>query len=238
MMRAWGSMNLRSIFRSRAVYLHGLTGLAALLTCLAVVLNVGPYANALKRNAIPSIAAQSGSISIARGQTWAGAQPDRVSSDVLRPVRPLLELSSSAGVPVAQVTSQPASAAHDDAETRAKPAREDRATPDPAAQPQAMIVGLWAPDASACSIRDFREGLLPTIINTDGAWAGETFCIFKNRKQTETGWRVVANCSNPHERWTADVRLTVKDNRLIWTSKRGTQVYTRCAPDFVVAVAR
>jgi hypothetical protein len=155
---------------------------------------------------------------------------------VTEPVRNAsLELASTGGIPIARTASQPLSAPQDNA---AKPAQDDRVTPEPVAQPQPMIVGVWAPDPSACSMRDFREGLLPTIINTDGAWAGETFCIFKNRRQTETGWRVSANCSNPRERWTADIRLTVKDNRLTWTSKRGTQVYTRCAPDFVVAVAR
>ena len=111
-------------------------------------------------------------------------------------------------------------------------------TPAPAAQPHATIEGVWAPDASTCSIRNFREGLLATIINMDGAWAGDTFCIFQNRQQIETGWRVVAHCSKPGEQWTTHVRLTIKDDRLIWTSKRGTQAYTRCAPDFLMAGAR
>ena len=89
---------------------------------------------------------------------------------------------------------------------------------------KATIVGVWAPDAGTCSARNFRERVLPAVINTDGAWAGETFCLFKNKTQTETGWKVVAECSNPRERWTANVRLTVDGNRLTWTSKRGTQV--------------
>ena len=71
----------------------------------------------------------------------------------------------------------------------------------------------------------------------DGAWAGETFCIFSNQKQTETGWKVVANCSNAREQWSTQVRLTLKGDRLKWTSKRGTQDYTRCAPDFLLAKA-
>ena len=91
---------------------------------------------------------------------------------------------------------------------------------------QATIVGVWAPDASPCTARNFREGFLPTIINTDGAWAGDTFCIFRNQKRTEKGWGVIANCSNSRERWTAQVRLSVKGDRLTWASKRGVQVYT------------
>ena len=79
---------------------------------------------------------------------------------------------------------------------------------------------------------------MPTIIKTDGAWAGETFCAFKKRQETKTGWRVVANCSNEREHWTTDVRLIVKNNRLTWSSKRGTQSYKRCAPDFLMTAAR
>jgi hypothetical protein len=102
----------------------------------------------------------------------------------------------------------------------------------------ATFVGVWAPDAGTCSARNLRDGVLPAVISTDGAWAGETFCMFTNKKQTEEGWNVVAKCSNPRERWTASVRLAIKDNRLTWTSKRGAQVYTRCAPDVLMAAAR
>jgi len=106
------------------------------------------------------------------------------------------------------------------------------------AQPPATIEGVWVPDVGTCSIRHFREGMLATIINMEGAWAGDTFCVFKNRQQTETGWRVVAHCSKPGEQWTTHVRLTMKGDRLIWTSRRGTQAYTRCSPDFLLAEAR
>jgi hypothetical protein len=105
-------------------------------------------------------------------------------------------------------------------------------TNDPAKD---AIVGVWAP--GSCSTRDFREGLLPTVINTEGAWAGETFCLFSKRKQIDTGWIVVAKCSNAQERWTSNVRLTVSDNRLTWTSRRGSQSYARCAPDVLMAQA-
>ena len=93
-------------------------------------------------------------------------------------------------------------------------------------------------DAGSCAVRNFRGGLLPTIINLDGAWAGETFCVFSNQKQTETGWKVTANCSNSREQWSTQVRLTVKGDRLRWTSKRGSQDYTRCSPDFLLAKAQ
>jgi hypothetical protein len=98
----------------------------------------------------------------------------------------------------------------------------------------AAMLGVWAPDGSGCALRDFRQGLLPTIINADGAWAGNTFCTFTNRKQTDTGWRVVAHCSNAEQQWTTKVDFTIKGDRLIWASKRGTQIYTRCPPDFLM----
>jgi hypothetical protein len=112
----------------------------------------------------------------------------------------------------------------------------DQASPD--LMKRDTIVGVWAPDAGTCSARSFRDGVLPTVINTDGAWAGDTFCMFTKQKQTETGWSVVAKCSNPGGRWTSNVRLTVNENRLTWTSKRGTQAYTRCAPNVLMAQAR
>ena len=104
-------------------------------------------------------------------------------------------------------------------------------------EPEADVVGLWAPDASSCSLRSFRQGLLPTIINMQGAWAGETACLFKNRRQTDTGWRVLAQCSSGGAHWTTQVQLTLKGDRLIWDSKRGRQVYTRCGTDLRMAEA-
>ena len=100
---------------------------------------------------------------------------------------------------------------------------------------RAAIVGVWAPDAGTCSARDFRDGVLPTVITAEGAWAGETFCIFTKRTEMDKGWRAVAKCSTPRESWTAHVRLKVSDNRLIWTSERGTQAYSRCGPDVLMA---
>ena len=94
--------------------------------------------------------------------------------------------------------------------------------PLPAAPLDVTLLGVWAPDASSCSLRDFRQGLLPTIINANGAWAGETFCSFKNPKRTDTGWQVVATCSNADERWTTPVHLKIKGDRLTWASKRGS----------------
>jgi hypothetical protein len=101
-----------------------------------------------------------------------------------------------------------------------------------------MVVGVWSPEGGVCSARDFQRGVLPAVISVDGAWAGDTFCVFRKKQQTESGWRVLAECSSPRERWTSNVRLTVNDNRLVWTSQRGTETYARCAADVLMAQAR
>ena len=87
------------------------------------------------------------------------------------------------------------------------------------------------PEPGSCSSDNRQDGLLPTVISAHGARAGGTSCVFKQQKQTANDWRIVATCSNQQETWTANVQLAVKGNRLTWTSKRGTQAYTRCRPD-------
>jgi hypothetical protein len=99
------------------------------------------------------------------------------------------------------------------------------------------FVGIWAADARACSALD-RSGFLLTIIDTDGARAGETLCAFESKRQTKLGWDVIARCSNSHERWTANVSLSVKDNRLSWNSQRGTETYLRCQREELMAQAQ
>jgi len=111
------------------------------------------------------------------------------------------------------------------------------ATPTESASPQATFVGVWAPDVSSCSLRDFRDGLLPTVINLEGASAGDTFCSFKKQQQIQAGWRMDALCSNRQEQWSTRVHLSMSGDRLIWRSKRGVQAYTRCSNDVRVAQA-
>jgi len=92
------------------------------------------------------------------------------------------------------------------------------------------FVGIWGIDASACSPRLNRKGFLPAVIDREGAWAGETFCTFERKTRTASGWAVVANCSNAHARWTANVRLIMNGDQLTWTSERGSVSYLRCQP--------
>jgi hypothetical protein len=92
----------------------------------------------------------------------------------------------------------------------------------------ASFVGIWGADASACSVRLNRKGFLPAVINDEGAFAGDTSCAFKSRKQVAGAWQLVAACANARRRWTSHIRLAVTGNRLIWSSQRGLQTYVRC----------
>src|SRR5262249_53591925 len=179
----------------------------------------------------------------ATAQTWSLSSVEAAARPVSRPVGTSVEARDVRGADVGDAASADAGTV-----TVFKLQGPDPVPVDPAVQPSTnqvnpdpvkkdMIVGVWAPDASTCAARDFRDGVLPTVIDAEGAWAGDTFCAFTKKERTEAGWRVVAKCSNPRERWTSSVRLTVSDNRLTWTSKRGEQVYTRCEPDVLMAHA-
>lgn len=195
------------------IALSRLAAAAALMTCFAIVLDIGGWS---KQGGRRSVQAEAGPVAAAVPLPNSGTDSDTQpgQSALLTPVIDLAEFT------VFETTSS---------------SSRDAGAAIPAAPPRASIIGIWAPDASSCSLRDFRQGLLPTIINTDGAWAGETFCTFTNLKQTPTGWRLVANCVNAEEQWTAQVRLMIKGDRLTWASGRGTQVYRRCTPDFRTA---
>jgi hypothetical protein len=246
--RPWWSAPLE-----RNVVVHGLATAGAMLTCVAVILNIGPFAVAPVRNELPAAAreipalhAQAPLADTSEGAAGAIVAPVRTGEPALA----ALTLPTVEPPPAAPVAASPTTA-HEDArpEAAAQTVRYDLASAAPATSSHSdhaaadiakreAIVGVWAPDSGTCSARNFREGVLPTVMNTDGAWAGDTFCMFTRQQQTESGWRMVAKCQNPRERWTSNVRLTVHDNRLTWASRRGTQVYTRCAPDVLMAQAR
>jgi peptidoglycan hydrolase-like protein with peptidoglycan-binding domain len=98
------------------------------------------------------------------------------------------------------------------------------------AKPAPAYVGVWATDAKACSAARGQNGLLQTVVDLDGAKAGDASCSFKKKEGGEGRWRMVAACSNGPDRWTANIQLSIKDGRLTWTSERGTQAYSRCEP--------
>lgn len=189
--------------------------LGTLLSCFAIVLGAGNLLNSIPRervqlDSVPTFALAS----VAEAHAI-----DRNSADPTLFAAELVAVLQQMGMAVAP------SAAFDQG-SESNPTMR-----------QSMIVGIWAPDASSCSLQNFKEGLLPTVINFDGASAGDTFCGFKNQSQTEAGWRVDAVCSNKQEQWTTKVHLIVKGDRLVWKSKRGSQTYTRCMNDFRMAEA-
>jgi hypothetical protein len=98
------------------------------------------------------------------------------------------------------------------------------------------FVGLWGAGASACSARNQR-GLILTVIDNEGARAGDTFCRFKRKRAVPGGWDVVASCASARERWTTNVKLRLEGERLVWTSRRGAQSYVRCSPGVMFAQA-
>jgi len=243
----------------RTVHLHGLATVAAMLSCVAVVLNVGPFAKAPKPAALSEAVPDAVGLLVTAPMIGSSTEstviplpvadtpvPSRLSQAVWEREAasdPITTWTQPSPFPVAEATPvafQPSGlkdgagvVAQDDSADAAAQPGSDPATPE-----KPNIVGIWAPDAGTCSAREFRNGMLPTVINTEGAWAGDTFCMFTKRKETENGWSVVAKCSSPQQHWTSNVQLTVDDNRLRWTSKRGTQAYTRCAPDVLMAQAR
>ncbi len=241
-MQPWGSfIQLGSVFRWCTTHRHECSAAGALLICFAVVLNVHamikvpapplpPVPQAVAEPAIASsFIADRSQIDAARVPDAIPATSDPIEIAEQNPLDDLLSVPTDPFVRKVFVPVTPRTA-----EAEPQPAVVRQETADPA-QPLATIAGIWVPEAGACSARTFREGLLPTIINPEGAWAGETFCTFHNARQTDTGWRVAAACSNSREHWTTEVRLSLKDDRLTWSSRRGTQVYARCAADFMMA---
>jgi hypothetical protein len=112
----------------------------------------------------------------------------------------------------------------------ALPLQAQSPSPAPAHEnpPEHPLTGVWAANDKACTPQLNREGYLPTIINDQGAWAGETTCAFKSLKGEGNTFVAAAVCSDPHKSWRAQVRLTVDGRRLTWKSRSGSRVYTRC----------
>jgi len=257
--------------RGAGVHLSRLATTSAIVTCFAVILNVGPFASQKTDHLLGSPtppAARSIPIQerVGSGSSeWPAVElelkqhpspSDVITTDALEPKRSVSNSSEpsrfeytfssvSAAVDVLDSAPQSFPANQANGSSRLKPAQQE--TADPMVQPdedrvgkdllkRATFVGVWAP--GSCSARSLKQGALPTFINAEGARAGETFCAFKNTQPTETGWKVAAQCSNTRERWAANIRLIVENNRLIWTSNRGTQTYTRCATDLLIAATR
>ncbi len=93
----------------------------------------------------------------------------------------------------------------------------------------ADYVGTWGPTAAACGSRSRRRGYIPATITQDQARAGRTICTFHDTRRSGGAWVTAAECSDRGRHWSSQVRLTVDDDHLTWSSSRGTVSYTRCS---------
>jgi hypothetical protein len=221
---SWSAAKLMAwAFCRRAARRRRLVVVAILLAVVVVAVNRG------------STERPDGSGAIAKPQFGAGTPPQQSPpiepTDAPDPIALLLgRLADAAAEPPVSQPESPAPrlATPDEIEGEigVPPPRHDLRAPN-----RPAIVGVWVPEPGSCSNRNPAEGILSAVISTHGARAGDTSCVFKSQKQTERDWRMRASCSNPRETWTANVRLTVKGDRLIWTSNRGIQTYTRCRSD-------
>jgi len=161
-----------------------------------------------------------------QGESWASlAAPERSPHDaeIERPpaLGQLKQEPVRTNPPETQAPARLASAADAiSGSTDPEPVREGAA--------EIPFAGVWATNEKACTPQLKRNGLLPALISSQGAWAGETTCAFKTSKRAGNTWTFAAVCSDPRKSWKANVRLSVAGNRLTWTSERGSQSYVRC----------
>jgi hypothetical protein len=227
--------NARSPGAHAARYLHLGYAVGAFAACFLFVIGLKPPARL-----VPA------TIEAAVGEPVNGsAEPVRVaiSVDTIPAERAPLVAASSSQSPGTQAASEGWNGHHSSAPLDIRPGLAMAAHGENSDVPPTLetkypttFAGVWGPDPSACSARNTR-GYLPTVIDADGARAGETFCRFTSKKPVADGWDVVASCSNQRERWTSNVRLRLEGERLSWTSKRGSQAYVRCTPNVIMAEA-
>jgi peptidoglycan hydrolase-like protein with peptidoglycan-binding domain len=89
------------------------------------------------------------------------------------------------------------------------------------------FVGGWGINVENC--RQAQDNRSPLRINTRRAEAFNTTCQFNStQRESANEWRIRASCADEHDRWDANIRLTLAGSRLTWTSERGTATYLRC----------
>jgi hypothetical protein len=89
------------------------------------------------------------------------------------------------------------------------------------------FVGGWGVSVDNC--RQAQDNRSPLRIDTRRAEAFKTTCQFNStQRESANEWRIRASCADEHDRWDANIRLTLAGSRLTWTSERGTATYLRC----------
>jgi uncharacterized membrane protein len=226
--------------RERLLFHSGTIGAAAaLLLCFWVVLSPKPLPPDIPQRIVAARPPEALSTMVAEREPTPPQAPPPAPD--MEPAANPIQLAATLDVSVASTD------ATGDEQLRAEAAGEGEHPKEPPQQPMPeatapvasveatppTFVGTWAANASACASRPTR--LLLAVINNAGARAGETFCAFKKKAQDGAGWNVIATCSNPRERWTANVRLAVEGDRLRWSSQRGSQSYVRCGQKVLMA---
>jgi len=83
------------------------------------------------------------------------------------------------------------------------------------------FVGGWGANADQCRS--------PVTISARRAEGLSTTCQFNStQRESANEWRIQATCADEHDRWNANIRLTLAGRRLTWASERGTITYLRC----------
>jgi peptidoglycan hydrolase-like protein with peptidoglycan-binding domain len=89
------------------------------------------------------------------------------------------------------------------------------------------FVGGWGINVDQC--QQAPDNRSPLRIDTRRAEAFGATCQFNStQRESANEWRVRASCADEHDRWNANIRLTLAGSRLTWTSERGTVTYLRC----------
>jgi peptidoglycan hydrolase-like protein with peptidoglycan-binding domain len=89
------------------------------------------------------------------------------------------------------------------------------------------FVGAWGINVDQC--QQAPDNRSPLRIDTHRAEAFGATCQFNStQRESANEWRIRASCADEHDRWNANIRLTLAGSRLTWTSERGTATYLRC----------
>jgi peptidoglycan hydrolase-like protein with peptidoglycan-binding domain len=89
------------------------------------------------------------------------------------------------------------------------------------------FVGAWGINVDQC--QQALDNRSPLRIDTRRAEAFGATCQFNStQRESANEWRIRASCADEHDRWNANIRLTLAGSRLTWTSERGTATYLRC----------
>jgi hypothetical protein len=83
------------------------------------------------------------------------------------------------------------------------------------------FLGGWGDDAADCLSAPIR-------ISEREAKSANSICKFGTVRREDNGWRVQAVCTAGGRTWSDNIRLSVSDGRLAWSTDTLTKVYIKC----------